>query len=111
MKRWCPGFRTPSLCFPNSVACQGAEFSGVTGGGRSALNGGAPLALNGVRLGFLVLRTPSVFKAQNFLGLLGAGVPPLLGALTSFAYWGALLLFSFPLSVFRFPFSVACNSL
>ena len=52
----------------------------------------------------LVFRTLSLVKAQGFLGLLGAGVPPLLGALTSFAYWGALLLFSF-------PFSVACNSL
>ena len=40
-----------------------------------------------------------VVKAQRFWGLLGAGVPPLLGALTPFAYWGALLLFSFPLSV------------
>ena len=30
------------------------------------------------------------YQGASFLGLLGAGVPPLLGALTSFAYWGAL---------------------
>ncbi len=48
----------------------------------------------------------SLVKAQSFLGLLGAGVPPLLGALTPFAYWGALLLFSFPFSAFRFPLLV-----
>ena len=34
-----------------------------------------------------------VVKAQRFWGLLGAGVPPLLGALTPFAYWGALKVF------------------
>jgi len=32
-----------------------------------------------------VFRTPSLVKAQPFWGLLGADVPPLLGALTPFA--------------------------
>jgi len=52
---------------------------------------------------FSVFRTPALVKAQSFLGVIGAGVPPLLGALTSFAYWGALYVFLF--SAFRFPFS------
>jgi len=32
-------------------------------------------------LALLVLRTPSVVTAQSLWGLLGAGIPPLLGAL------------------------------
>ena len=57
-------------------------------------------------------------RRNPFWGLLGAGVPPLLGALTLFAYWGALKVFNysllsthyslikgFPFSAFRFPFS------
>ena len=36
-----------------------------------------------------VLRTPKVVTAQHCWGLLGAGVPPLLGALALLAYWGA----------------------
>ena len=37
-----------------------------------------------------VLRTPKVVTAQHCWGLLGAGVPPLLGALALLAYWVAL---------------------
>ena len=36
-----------------------------------------------------VLRTSKVVTAQHCWGLLGAGVPPLLGALALLAYWGA----------------------
>ena len=53
---------------------------------------------------FSVFRTPRVVKAQPFWGLLGAGVPPFMGTLTPFAYWGALKVLSFPFSVLRFPF-------
>ena len=42
------------------------------------------------RFPFSAFRSLSLVKARVFWGLLGAGVPPLIGALTSFAYWGAL---------------------
>ena len=54
---------------------------------------------------FLLPRTPSVVKAQAIYGgavcdcFMGAGVPPFMGALTPFALWGALKVFSFPFSV------------
>ena len=75
MKRWCPGFRTPSL---------------------------------------FVVRTLSLVKAQNFLGLLGAGVPPLLGALTSFAYWGArkeLRIKNYQFCILHFAFCISLPSI
>ena len=40
------------------------------------------------RFPFSVL--PPLSRRRVFWGLLGAGVPPLIGTLTSFAYWGAL---------------------
>ena len=42
-----------------------------------------------------VFRSPALVTAQPFWGLLGAGVPPLLGALPLVAYWGALKVFNF----------------
>ena len=42
-----------------------------------------------------VFRSPALVTAQPFWGLLGAGVPPLLGALPWVAYWGALKVFNF----------------
>ena len=36
-------------------------------------------------------------RRNPFWGLLGAGVPPLLGALPLVAYWGALNLFNYSL--------------
>jgi len=51
---------------------------------------------------FSVFQTPRVVKAQPFWGFLGAGVPPFMGTLTPFAYWGALKVLSFQFSVFRF---------
>ena len=42
-----------------------------------------------------VFRSLTVVTAQPFWGLLGAGVPPLLGALPLVAYWGALKVFNF----------------
>ena len=60
-------------------------------------------------------RFPALVTAQPFWGLLGAGVPPLLGALPLVAYWGALKVFNYSLltktKVFRFTFSVLNSQL
>ena len=46
------------------------------------------------RLSSLVSRLNSHrYHGATILGVIGAGVPPLLGALTLFAYWGALKVF------------------
>ena len=45
-------------------------------------------------------------QGATFLGVIGAGVPPFMGALPLVALWGALKALSFPFSVFRSPFSV-----
>ena len=73
------------------------------------------------RFPFSVFRFPPLSRRSHSGGYWGAGVPPLLGALPLVAYWGALKVFnysllvthyslieSFPLSVFRFPFSRRC---
>ena len=38
------------------------------------------------------------------MGVIGAGVPPFMGALPLVALWGALSVLSYPFSVLRFPF-------
>ena len=43
-------------------------------------------------------------QGATIMGVIGAGVPPLMGALPLVALWGALKGFSFPFSLFRFPF-------